>query len=71
MADEQQGPGKVTINGKEYLLSDLSDDAKAQLQSLQYVQAEQQRLNAQVAVFKTAQSAYQRALVEALPKDES
>ncbi len=61
-------PAKVKINDKDYLLSDLSDNAKAQLQSLQFTRVEIQRLNAQLAIAKTAEQAYQRALAAALPQ---
>ncbi|PID42485.1 MAG: hypothetical protein CSB48_09665 [Proteobacteria bacterium] len=66
MAEQQEA--KLKINDKEYLISDLSDDARAQLQSLQFAKAEVQRLNAQLAIAKTAEQAYQRALVASLPK---
>jgi len=69
MAESEQSP-KVTIDGQEYLLSDLSDEAKAQLQSLQFVEAELRRLQALQAVAGTARVAYQNALKEALPKQE-
>lgn len=59
---------KVNINGKEYLLSDLSADAKAQLQSVQFVNAEIQRLNAKLAIAKTAKQAYEQALIANLPQ---
>ena len=52
----------VTIDGKDYDLDDLSDKAKEQLASLQFVQSEMQRLEAQLSVFKTAASAYSMAL---------
>ncbi len=52
----------VTIDGKEFDLDSLSDTAKANLASLQFVQGELQRLNAQIAVCKTAETAYSRAL---------
>ena len=68
MADQEQ---KVTINGTEYLLSELSDEAKAQLQSLQFTRVETQRLEAQLAIVKTAAAAYQRALAAALPKQDA
>ena len=48
----------VTIDGKEYDYDSLSDTAKANLGSLQFVQAELNRLTAQTAVLKTAQKAY-------------
>lgn len=53
---------KVNIDGKEYEFDDLSDKAKANLVSLQFVQAELKRLDAQVAVFKTAEVGYVREL---------
>ena len=62
---------KVNIDGVEYLLNDLSDEAKAQIQSLQFVEAEIGRLNAQVAVASTARMAYQNALKELLPQQEN
>ena len=59
---------KLIIDGVEYLPSDLSDEAKAQIQSLNFVEAEIARLNAQVAVASTAKIAYQNALKGMLPK---
>ena len=53
---------KVNIDGKEYEFDNLSDKAKANLVSLQFVQAELKRLDAQVAVFKTAEIGYVREL---------
>ena len=61
---------KVTIDDKEYDLDKLSDDAKNQLVSLQYVDGELQKLNAQAAVLQTARIAYAQALKEALPLDK-
>ena len=52
----------VTIDGTEYNLDDLSDNAKQQLGSLQFVQSEIRRLEGQLAVFKTAASAYSTEL---------
>tara|TARA_B100000579_G_C22074642_1_gene507420 strand:- start:157 stop:342 length:186 start_codon:yes stop_codon:yes gene_type:complete len=57
----------LTIDGKEYDIDSLSEDAKAQLVSLQFVQSEIQRLESQLAVYKTSQQAYQVALKNALP----
>ena len=53
---------KVNIDGKEYEFDALSDKAKANLVSLQFVQAELKRLDAQVAVFKTAEVGYVKEL---------
>lgn len=58
----------VTIDEKEYDLDNLSDEAKAQLTSLQFVDAEIQRLNAQGAILQTARVAYSKALKDALPQ---
>jgi hypothetical protein len=56
----------IKIDEKEYDLDALADYAKAQLASLQFVDAELQRLNAQAAVLQTARMAYSKALSEAL-----
>jgi hypothetical protein len=59
---------KIKIDEKEYDLETLPDEAKAQLASLQFVDAELQRLNAQAAVLRTARMAYATALSEVLSK---
>lgn len=57
----------IRIDDKDYELDTLPDTAKAQLQSLQFVDAELQRLQAQTAVLQTARVAYFKALQAALP----
>jgi hypothetical protein len=57
----------ITIDNKEYDLNLLSDDAKAQLASIQFVDAELVRLNAKAAALQTARMAYSIALQAALP----
>lgn len=64
----EQKEQKININGKEYNMADLSQNAKAQLQSLSFADAEVRRLNMQLALAKTARNAYQQALVAELPK---
>lgn len=59
----------IKIDDKEYELDFLSAEAKEQLGSLQFVDGELQRLNAQMAVLQTARIAYARALQDALPKE--
>jgi hypothetical protein len=59
---------KINVDGVEYLLSDLSDDAKAQIRSLQFVESEIGRLQAQIAIANTAKIAYQNALKSLLPQ---
>lgn len=56
----------VKIDGKEFDLDSLSEDAKKQLQSLQFVDTEISRMTAQIAVFKTARIAYAKALNQSI-----
>ena len=55
------------IDNIEYYTDKLSDEAKAQLISLQFCDQELQRLQAQAAAFQTARMAYAKALQSALP----
>jgi hypothetical protein len=57
----------VTIDNRTYDLDTLSPEAKGQLQSLQFCDAELARLQAQTAVLQTARLAYAKALQAALP----
>lgn len=57
----------VKIDDRTYDYDLLSDDAKGQLKSIQFVDSEIERLNAQIAVLQTARAAYSRALSDALP----
>ena len=70
MADEAAtvNEAKVSIDGVEYALSDLSEEVKAQIQSLRFVEAELARLQAQAAVMNTAKVAYANALKALLAK---
>ena len=61
---------KVTIDEKEYETDDMSEDAQAQLLSLQFVTGEVQRLQAKLAAMQTASSAYSAALKEALEGED-
>jgi hypothetical protein len=62
------GP-KVTIDDKEYLISDLSDQAKAELGSMNVVDQKIANLQQEIAIMQTARNAYAQALAGALPKD--
>ena len=53
---------KISIDGKEYDLDDLSDEAKNQIVSLRFVDSELSRIQAQAATLQTARLAYSRAL---------
>lgn len=57
----------LKIDNQEYDLDSLSQDARAQLQSIQFVDQELARLQAQTAVLQTARNAYVNALKAALP----
>jgi len=57
---------KIKIDDKEYDFGKLSDEAKAQLASMQFCDQELQRLQAQAAAYQTARIAYAKALNEAL-----
>ncbi len=56
----------ITIDGKSYDADALSPEAKAQLASIQFVDSELARLQAQAAAFQTARMAYAKALNESL-----
>ena len=57
----------VTIDGQNYELSSLSEEARAQLVSLQFVEQEITRLQLQMAALQTARNAYASALKGQLP----
>lgn len=57
----------ITIDNVNYETEKLSDEAKAQLVSLQFCDQELARLQAQAAALQTARIAYSRALQAALP----
>lgn len=59
----------LTIDDVEYDLDSLSADARAQLQSIQFIDQELARLQAQMAAMQTARNAYFAALRAALPTD--
>ena len=57
----------ISIDNIDYDLDQLSSDAKAQLASIQFVDQELARLQAQAAALQTARIAYASALRAALP----
>ena len=59
-----QSMAEIKINDKSYDLDNLSENAKKQIASLQFVQSEILRLNAKLAAFKTAEIAYSKAIEE-------
>ncbi len=57
----------LKIDNKEYDLDTLSDECKAQLASIQFVEQELARLQAQAAALQTAKNAYLQVLKSSLP----
>jgi hypothetical protein len=58
----------IKIDDKEYDLDKISNEAKAQLASIQFVDGELARLQAKAAALQTARNAYAKALAELLPE---
>ncbi|MDX9786205.1 MAG: DUF6447 family protein [Desulfobacterales bacterium] len=60
----------VTIDGVEYKLSELSENAKNQLMNVRVTDQEIARLQQKLAIVQTARTAYARALAEELSKHQ-
>lgn len=58
----------IKIDDKEYDLDALSDDAKAQLASIQAVERRLGQLREETAILQTARAAYGNALKSLLPE---
>ena len=67
MAKKKDEP-KITIDDKDYLISNLSEAAKLQLANIQFVDAQIQQLNNELAVSDTARIGYTNALKAELTK---
>jgi len=64
MADANQ---TITIDGTEYNLADLSENARNQVVNLRVTDAEIAKINQQLAIYQTARTAYANALSAELP----
>lgn len=53
---------KITIDNIEYNTEDLSDNGKAQLASLQFLEAQMSKIKSEIAVYQTARNSYVAAL---------
>ena len=53
---------KVTIDGKEYNITDLSDEAKNQILNIQFVDEQIQQLSNEFAIADTARIGYSKAI---------
>lgn len=59
---------KISIDDKEYIMDDLSENAKAQILNIQFVDSQLQQLNNEWAVADTARIGYTNALKAELNK---
>lgn len=59
---------KVSIDGQDYQINDLTEGAKAQLANIQFVDTQLQQLNNELAVADTARIGYTAALKNELAK---
>ena len=62
---------KINVDGVEYNTEDLSDNGKAQLASLQFLEVQMKKLQNEIAVFQTAKGADMAALKAELEKVNS
>lgn len=62
---------KIKIDGVEYALNELTDQARNQLLNLRAADQEIARLQVQMAIAQTARAAYANALAAALPQAEA
>ena len=66
--DGEQIASAVTVDDKEYKVEDMSEDAKAQLSNIQFVDAQILQLRNEWAVSDTARLGYTAALKGELVK---
>ena len=59
---------KITIDNIEYNNEDLTENGKAQLASLQFLEVQMQKLRNEIAVYQTAQRTYVAALKAEIEK---
>lgn len=62
---------KITVDGMDYNTEDLTDNGKAQLASLQFLEQQMIKLKSEIAVYQTARNAYAQALKAELDKAEA
>ena len=57
---------KITIDDIEYNTEDLSDNGKAQLASLQFLEVQMKKIQLEIAIYQTARNAYMTGLKQDL-----
>jgi hypothetical protein len=59
---------KITVDSIDYNTEDLTENGKAQLASLQFLEQQMIKLKSEIAVYQTARNAYAQALKAELGK---
>jgi hypothetical protein len=62
---------KITVDGIDYNTEDLTDNGKAQLASLQFLEGQMAKLKNEIAVYQTARNAYAQALKAELDQHQA
>lgn len=57
---------KINLDGIDYNTEDLSDNGKAQVASLQFIDFQMKKLKSQIQIYNTARQSYVSALKVAL-----
>lgn len=70
MAEQDDKTQTITIDGTEYNLADLSENARNQVMNLRVTDQEIAKLKQQLAIYQTARTAYANALKDELPEKE-
>ena len=60
---------KITVEGMEYNTEDLTENGKAQLASLQFLEVQMNKLKSEIAVYQTARNTYISELKSDLEKN--
>lgn len=66
----EQNANTLTIDGQEYALDQLSENARNQVTNLRVTDQEIAKLKQQLAIYQTARTAYANVLKAELPKQE-
>jgi hypothetical protein len=59
---------KIKVDGVDYNTEDLTDNGKAQLASLQFLEVQMRKLKNEISVYQTARNSYVSALKAELEK---
>ena len=67
---EEDNAPTITIDGKEYKIEELSNEAKTQIVNIRTADAEIQKIKNQLAMMNAARSYYAAKLTELLPESK-